>query len=74
MDVISTVVGYQYICGTHRKESFMVWKGVGEMPSHSIAFYEEQFKVYIMENMLGEKTETLKDFSPPINRWSSKWL
>ncbi|MEK9200002.1 hypothetical protein SFC08_05225 [Lysinibacillus halotolerans] len=32
------------------------------MPSHSIAFYEEQFKVYIMENMLGEKTETLKDF------------
>ncbi|MFL0507006.1 hypothetical protein ACH0B5_14780 [Ureibacillus sp. 179-F W5.1 NHS] len=32
------------------------------MPSHSRAFYEEQFKVYIMENMLGEKTETLKDF------------
>lgn len=32
------------------------------MASHSIAFYEEQFKVYIMENMLGEKTETLKDF------------
>lgn len=32
------------------------------MPSHSIAFYEEQFKVYIMETMLGAKTEPLKDF------------
>lgn len=32
------------------------------MASHSIAFYEEQFKVYIMEKILGEKTETLNDF------------
>ena len=32
------------------------------MTSHSIAYYEEQFKIYIMQIIVGEKTNCLDFF------------
>lgn len=45
-----------------KRRLVMEWRGVEKMSLYSTNFYAEQFKVNIMENMLGEKTVTLNDF------------
>lgn len=42
------------------------------MPSHSIAFYEEQFKTHIMQAFLGVKTNCLKSILHELIRENEK--